>query len=93
MAGKIKKLPTEEPEQPALYAEIAEMFNVETDGMDRAELTAFFDKLTAQREALDELEPKKKRSDAYEDWAELHEYLEDLMDEVQDALDGKLPEP
>lgn len=87
MAGSIKKLPTEEPEQPALYAEIAQMFNVETSEMNREALTAFLTKLMAQREALDELEPKKKRSDAYEDWAELHEYLEDLMDEIQDALD------
>lgn len=87
MAGKITKLPAEEPEQPALYVEITEMFNVETEDMDRAELTAFFEKLMEQRDALDELEPKKKRSDAYEDWAELHEYLEDLMDEIQDALD------
>ena len=91
MAGKITKLPTEEPEQPALYAEIAEMFNVETEDMDRAELIAFFEKLLEQRDTLDELEPKKKRSDAYEDWAELHEYLEDLMDEIQDALDELEP--
>ena len=91
MAGKITKLPTEEPEQPALYAEIAEMFNVETENMDREELVAFFEKLLEQRDALDELEPKKKRSDAYEDWAELHEYLEDLMDEIQDALDELEP--
>lgn len=85
--GKISKRQKEEPEQPALYAEIAEQFNVETESMDREALTAFLEKLMAQRDALDELEPKKKRSDAYEDWAELHEYLEDLMDEIQDALD------
>ena len=85
--GKISKLQKEEPEQPALYAEIAEQFNVETESMDREVLTAFLEKLMAQRDALDELEPKKKRSDAYEDWAEMHEYLEDLMDEIQDALD------
>ena len=91
MTGKITKLPQEEPEQPALYGEIAEMFNVETEDMDREELVAFFEKLLDQRDALDALEPKKKRSDAYEDWAELHEYLEDLMDEIQDALDELEP--
>ena len=91
MPGKITKLPAEEPEQPALYAEIAEMFNVETEDMDREALIAFFEKLMEQRDALDGLEPKKKRPDAYEDWAELHEYLEDLMDEIQDALDDLEP--
>ena len=85
--GKIVKLPQEEAEQPALYGEIAAAFQVETADMSREELQTFLDQLTRQREALDELEPKKKRSDAYEDWAELHEYLEDLMDEIQDALD------
>ena len=93
MTGKNGKLPAAEAEQPALYAEIAEMFNIETADMDHAELTAFLTKLTEQRDALDEMEPKRKRSDAYEDWAELHEYLEDLMDEIQDALDGELLEP
>ena len=85
--GKIVKLPQEEAEQPALYGEIAAAFQVETADMSRDELRDFLSQLTRQREALDELEPKKKRSDAYEDWAELHEYLEDLMDEIQDALD------
>lgn len=88
MAGKIVKLPQEEPEQPALYGEIAAAFDAEPASMSRAELEAFLPKLEAWRGELDALEPKKKRSDAYEDWAELHEYLEDLIDETLDALDG-----
>lgn len=88
MAGKLVKLPQEEPEQPALYGEIAAAFDLEPASMPRTELEALLPQLEAWRDALDGLEPKKKRSDAYEDWAELHEYLEDLIDETLDALDG-----
>ena len=38
-------------------------------------------------EQLDELEPEDMDSDAYEDWGERHEALEDLADELQDRLD------
>ena len=38
-------------------------------------------------EKLDTLEPKNENSDAYADWAEYHEDLEDLLDEIQDILD------
>lgn len=88
MAGKIVKLPQEEPEQPALYGEIAAAFELEPASMSREALEALLPQLEAWRGELDALEPKKKRSDAYEDWAELHEYLEDLIDETLDALDG-----
>ena len=37
--------------------------------------------------AWNELEPEDMDSDAYEDWGERHEALEDLADELQDRLD------
>lgn len=37
--------------------------------------------------ALDELEPRSQTSEAYELWAELHEDLEDVLDELLDCLE------
>ena len=39
-------------------------------------------------EGLDALEPRNEKSEAYDIWAELHEDLEDVLDEVLDLLEG-----
>ena len=36
---------------------------------------------------LDELEPRNQTSEAYELWADLHEELEDVLDEILDCLE------
>ena len=36
---------------------------------------------------LDELEPRSQTSEAYELWADLHEELEDVLDEILDCLE------
>lgn len=36
---------------------------------------------------LDELEPRSETSEAYELWADLHEDLEDTLDEILDCLE------
>ncbi|MGM9604370.1 MAG: hypothetical protein ACI3XG_04830 [Faecousia sp.] len=36
---------------------------------------------------LDELEPRSQTSEAYERWADLHEDLEDTLDEILDCLE------
>lgn len=36
---------------------------------------------------LDALEPRSEKSEAYDAWAELHEDLEDVLDEILDCLD------
>lgn len=36
---------------------------------------------------LDSAEPKNEKSDAYAEWAELHETLEDILDDYLDRLD------
>ncbi len=43
--------------------------------------------LQAQIRALDAKEPRQMDSLAYDDWAQEHEDLEDLMDEILDRLD------
>lgn len=43
-------------------------------------------------QALDALEPRSETSEAYEQWADLHEELEDVLDEILDCLeDGETP--
>ncbi len=37
--------------------------------------------------ALDALEPRSERNENYDHWAELHEDLEDLLDEILDRLE------
>lgn len=44
--------------------------------------------LLAQLAALDAREPENMDCAAYEDWADEHEELEDLLDEIQDLLDA-----
>ena len=58
----------------------------ELDGMDRAQLLSCLERIQLVLEQLDELEPEDMDSDAYEDWGERHEALEDLADELQDRL-------
>ena len=55
--------------------------------MDKEELLAYLEQLREQIAELDEREPKNMNSEAYEEWAEQHEELEDLVDEALDFLD------
>jgi len=55
--------------------------------MDKNGLLAYLEQLRSQIAALDEHEPKNMNSEAYEEWGEQHEELEDLIDEVLDLLD------
>ena len=57
------------------------------DEMDREALTAYLEQLRTRIEELDAAEPKNMNSEAYEEWGDLHEELEDLVDDVLDRLD------
>ena len=57
------------------------------DSMDKDALRAYLKELRIRIEELDEKEPRSMNSEAYEDWADRHEELEDLVDEVLDRLD------
>ena len=44
----------------------------------------------ALQEAIDrlnQLEPRNEHTDAYDHWAQLHEDLEDVLDDILDSLD------
>jgi len=55
--------------------------------MDKAELLAYLDMLHGQIAELDEAEPADMESEAYEEWGQRHEDLEDLVDDVLDCLE------
>jgi hypothetical protein len=55
--------------------------------MDKDALLSYLDQLRARIEQLDEAEPKNMNSEAYEEWGDLHEELEDLVDDVLDRLE------
>lgn len=71
---------------------MAEIFSFDNyrdpSDMDREQLLGYLDNLRAQIAALDEEEPANMESEAYEEWGERHEELEDLVDEILDLLDG-----
>ena len=55
--------------------------------MNREELTAYLEQLQALIAQLDADEPADMESEAYEEWGDRHELLEDLVDEVMDRLE------
>ena len=57
------------------------------DEMDREALTAYLEQLRARIDEQAAAEPKNMISEAYEEWGDLHEELEDLVDDVLDRLD------
>ena len=57
------------------------------DGMDLDEITGYRQDLEEALARLDAVEPKNENSEAYDDWAEEHEDLEDLIDEVLDRIE------
>lgn len=57
------------------------------DELDAGELDILQQKVEALIDQLDNSEPKNQKSEAYEDWAEKHEDLEDVLDEILDRLE------
>lgn len=67
---------------PSAFDEVADL-----TGMSRAQLLDRLNALRSQIDALNQLEPRSQTSQAYEAWADRHELLEDLTDDVLDRLD------
>ena len=59
----------------------------ELEELTPAELEQMRDKVQSFIDRLDALEPKNENSEAYDDWADLHEDLEDVLDEILDMQD------
>lgn len=60
--------------------------------MDPEELRAYLGDVRCELETLNEDEPEDETSEEFVDWAEEHEALEDLADEIIDRLES-LGEP
>ena len=56
--------------------------------MDRGELLDSLAAIRAQIDQLDTEEPDDMESEAYDEWGDRHEALEDLADDLQDRLDA-----
>ena len=66
----------------AILEEVPDM-----DDMELGELKAYHRELEEALARLDAAEPRNENSEAYEDWAQEHEDLEDLIDEVLDRIE------
>ena len=62
-------------------------FDATIDNMTAGELAEYLAFLEERRAELDEAEPADEDSDAFADWAERHEELEDLYDEALERLE------
>lgn len=51
------------------------------------QLQAHYAAMQAELHALDQKEPRNMNSEAYEEWADEHEELEDYLDEILDRLE------
>ena len=51
------------------------------------QLQAHYAAMQKELQALDAKEPRNMNSDAYEDWADEHEELEDYLDEILDRME------
>ena len=56
--------------------------------MDLQQLQAHYAAMQEELHALDAKEPKNMDSDAYEEWADEHEELEDYLDEILDRMEA-----
>ena len=56
--------------------------------MNLQQLQAHYAAMQEELRALDAKEPKNMNSEAYEEWADEHEELEDYLDEILDRMDA-----
>ena len=55
--------------------------------MNLQQLQAHYAAMQEELQALDAKEPKNMNSEAYEEWADEHEELEDYLDEILDRME------
>ena len=59
----------------------------QTESLDEAQLRELMETAGEKLRQLDEIEPADMLSEAYGEWADVHEQVEDLYDELLDELD------
>ena len=71
--------------------DVTELLSSAWDRLDQMDESALRDLLRQVNDRLADLdaeEPEDMESEAYDDWADRHEELEDLADELTDRLEG-----
>ena len=63
-------------------------FYPDMENMTREQLESYRAALLQKLVELDSQEPEDMEDPSYEDWADEHEELEDLLDELQDRLEN-----
>ena len=56
--------------------------------MEPEELRAYLEDVRCELETMDEEEPEEETGEEFVDWAERHEELEDLADEIVEQLEA-----
>ena len=69
-----------------LYFPQKDLENLNLEAMSLEDLVALQEKLMEHMGALSEIEPEDMDSEAFEQWSEQYEKLEDLADDVADLL-------
>ena len=69
-----------------LYFPQKDLENLNLEVMSLEDLVALQEKLMERMGALSEIEPEDMDSEAFEQWSEQYEKLEDLADDVADLL-------
>lgn len=69
-----------------LYFPQKELENLDLEEMSLEDLVVLQEKLMDRMGALSEIEPEDMNSEAFEQWSEEYEKLEDLADDVADLL-------
>ena len=62
-------------------------YRAAVENNDLAALTAYLAEIRRRIAALDEREPENMSSEAYDEWSEEHEQLEDLADDILDRIE------
>ena len=60
----------------------------DTKTMEPEELRAYLEDVRCELETMDEEEPEDETGEEFVDWAERHEELEDLADEIVEQLEA-----
>ena len=69
-------------------AENVDFFAPDPENMSREALLEYLRSVRERIEALDDEEPADMMSEAYEEWGQRHEELEDLADEIMERLES-----
>ena len=69
-------------------ADNMDFFAPDPESMSREALLEYLRSVRERIEALDDEEPADMMSEAYEEWGQRHEELEDLADEIMERLES-----